>query len=95
MRSLSPDRLHTTFLFLRVANVHCHRLGPGPQPVRGMTGFAAQQQAQARNASLATARLPNGKIGALTDLKRRYIEARTLTRGDRQGAEPTGTSTFP
>ncbi|KAL4897898.1 NOT2 family protein [Aspergillus ambiguus] len=29
-----------------------------------MTGFAAQQQAQARNASLASARLPNGKIGS-------------------------------
>ena len=39
--------------------------GPGPQPMRGMSGFPAQQQAQARNATLASARLPNGKIGAM------------------------------
>ncbi|KAJ5363695.1 uncharacterized protein N7496_009408, partial [Penicillium cataractarum] len=38
-------------------------LGPGPQPLRGMSGFPAPQQAQARNATLATARLPNGKTG--------------------------------
>ncbi|KAL1885690.1 transcriptional regulator [Paecilomyces lecythidis] len=38
-------------------------IGPGPQPLRGMSGFPAQQQAQARNATLASARLPNGKIG--------------------------------
>ena len=39
--------------------------GPGPQPLRGMSGFPAQQQqqAQARNATLASARLPNGKLG--------------------------------
>lgn len=39
--------------------------GPGPQPLRGMPGFPAQQQqqAQARNATLASARLPNGKLG--------------------------------
>ncbi|BCR88064.1 uncharacterized protein ACHE_40628A [Aspergillus chevalieri] len=41
-----------------------NRPGPGPQPMRGMSGFPAQQQAQARNATLASARLPNGKIGA-------------------------------
>lgn len=39
--------------------------GPGPQPMRGMSGFPAQQQAQARNATLASARLPNGKLGAI------------------------------
>lgn len=39
--------------------------GPGPQPMRGMSGFPAQQQAQARNATLASARLPNGKLGAM------------------------------
>lgn len=40
-------------------------LGPGPQPLRGMSGFPAQQQAQAqaRNVTLASARLPNGKLG--------------------------------
>lgn len=37
--------------------------GPGPQPLRGMPGFPAQQQAQARNATLASTRLPNGKLG--------------------------------
>ncbi|PYI17703.1 NOT2 family protein [Aspergillus violaceofuscus CBS 115571] len=41
-----------------------NRPGTGPQPLRGMAGFPAQQQAQARNAALATARLPNGKIGS-------------------------------
>ncbi|KAL2012608.1 hypothetical protein VTN00DRAFT_133 [Thermoascus crustaceus] len=40
-----------------------NRPGPGPQPLRGMSGFPAQQQAQARNAALASTRLPNGKIG--------------------------------
>ncbi|KAJ5911969.1 uncharacterized protein N7473_001272 [Penicillium subrubescens] len=40
-----------------------NRPGPGPQPLRGMPGFPAQQQSQARNATLATARLPNGKLG--------------------------------
>jgi hypothetical protein len=39
--------------------------GPGPQPLRGMPGFPSQQQPQARNASMATSRLPNGKLGAL------------------------------
>ncbi|KAF4155704.1 hypothetical protein CNMCM6069_007681 [Aspergillus lentulus] len=43
---------------------HCFSSGPGPQPLRGMSGFPAQQQAQARNATLASARLPNGKLGA-------------------------------
>ncbi|OQD75504.1 hypothetical protein PENDEC_c007G06837 [Penicillium decumbens] len=37
--------------------------GPGPQPLRGMSGFPAPQQAQARNATLTSARLPNGKLG--------------------------------
>ncbi|KAJ5728744.1 uncharacterized protein N7483_003252 [Penicillium malachiteum] len=37
--------------------------GPGPQPLRGMSGFPAPQQAQARNATLASTRLPNGKLG--------------------------------
>ncbi|EED20619.1 NOT2 family protein [Talaromyces stipitatus ATCC 10500] len=41
-----------------------NRPGPGPQPLRGMPGFPSQQQAQARNASMATSRLPNGKIGS-------------------------------
>ncbi|PWY73621.1 NOT2 family protein [Aspergillus heteromorphus CBS 117.55] len=41
-----------------------NRPGPGPQPLRGMSGFPAQQQAQARNAALASARLPNGKLGS-------------------------------
>ncbi|KAJ5215722.1 uncharacterized protein N7498_002129 [Penicillium cinerascens] len=40
-----------------------NRPGPGPQPLRGMSGFPAPQQAQARNATLASARLPNGKLG--------------------------------
>lgn len=40
-----------------------NRPGPGPQPLRGMSGFPAQQQVQARNATLASARLPNGKLG--------------------------------
>ncbi|KAL4778340.1 hypothetical protein BJX76DRAFT_343485 [Aspergillus varians] len=39
-----------------------NRPGPGPQPLRAMSGFPAQQQAQARNATLASTRLPNGKI---------------------------------
>ncbi|BDD56085.1 hypothetical protein MAP00_001562 [Monascus purpureus] len=39
-----------------------NRQGPGPQPLRGMSGFPAQQ-AQTRNAVLASARLPNGKLG--------------------------------
>ncbi|KAF4217260.1 hypothetical protein CNMCM8980_007750 [Aspergillus fumigatiaffinis] len=43
---------------------HYFSSGPGPQPLRGMSGFPAQQQAQARNATLASARLPNGKLGA-------------------------------
>ncbi|KAJ5112533.1 hypothetical protein N7532_000578 [Penicillium argentinense] len=37
--------------------------GPGPQPLRGMSGFPAQQQAQARNATFSSARLQNGKCG--------------------------------
>ncbi|KAL1992126.1 hypothetical protein VTN49DRAFT_4158 [Thermomyces lanuginosus] len=40
-----------------------HRPGPGPQPLRGMSGFPGQQPAQARNATLASSRVPNGKIG--------------------------------
>ncbi|KAJ5914373.1 hypothetical protein N7504_003256 [Penicillium tannophilum] len=40
-----------------------NRPGSGPQPLRGMSGFPAPQQAQARNATLASARLPNGKLG--------------------------------
>ncbi|KAH1276845.1 hypothetical protein KXX33_005182 [Aspergillus fumigatus] len=43
---------------------HYFSSGPGPQPLRGMSGFPAQQQAQARNATLASARLPNGKLGS-------------------------------
>ncbi|KAJ5907626.1 hypothetical protein N7495_000308 [Penicillium taxi] len=41
-------------------------LGPGPQPLRGMSGFPAQQPAQARNAILTSARLPNGKLVELS-----------------------------
>ncbi|BCS18089.1 NOT2/NOT3/NOT5 family protein [Aspergillus puulaauensis] len=41
-----------------------NRPGPGPQPLRAMSGFPAQQQAQARNATLASTRLPNGKISS-------------------------------
>lgn len=37
--------------------------GPGPQPLRGMSGFSAQPQAQSRNAGLPSARMPNGKMG--------------------------------
>ncbi|KAL4871808.1 hypothetical protein BDV12DRAFT_163155 [Aspergillus spectabilis] len=37
---------------------------PGPQPLRAMSGFPAQQQPQARNATLASTRLPNGKISS-------------------------------
>ncbi|KAJ6088776.1 hypothetical protein N7486_010037 [Penicillium sp. IBT 16267x] len=40
-----------------------NRPGPGPQPLRGMSGFPAPQQAHARNATLASTRLPNGKLG--------------------------------
>ncbi|KAL2872350.1 NOT2/NOT3/NOT5 family protein [Aspergillus lucknowensis] len=39
-----------------------NRPGPGPQPLRAMSGFPAQQQA--RNATLASTRLPNGKISS-------------------------------
>ncbi|KAL4943327.1 hypothetical protein BDV06DRAFT_190279 [Aspergillus oleicola] len=41
-----------------------NRPGPGPQPLRAMSGFPAQQQAQARNATMASSRLPNGKISS-------------------------------
>ncbi|KAL3470626.1 hypothetical protein BJX99DRAFT_239124 [Aspergillus californicus] len=41
-----------------------NRPGPGPQPIRTMSGFPAQQQAQARNATLTSTRLPNGKISS-------------------------------
>ncbi|KAL4880427.1 hypothetical protein BJY04DRAFT_228532 [Aspergillus karnatakaensis] len=41
-----------------------NRPGPGPQPLRAMSGFPAQQQTQARNATLASTRLPNGKISS-------------------------------
>ncbi|KAL4903638.1 hypothetical protein BDW74DRAFT_155881 [Aspergillus multicolor] len=41
-----------------------NRPGPGPQPLRAMSGFPAQQPAQARNATLASSRLPNGKISS-------------------------------
>ncbi|KAL4761997.1 NOT2/NOT3/NOT5 family protein [Aspergillus foveolatus] len=41
-----------------------NRPGPGPQPLRAMSGFPAQQQTQARNATLASSRLPNGKISS-------------------------------
>ncbi|EAL93408.2 NOT2/NOT3/NOT5 family protein [Aspergillus fumigatus Af293] len=47
---------------------HYFSSGPGPQPLRGMSGFPAQQQAQARNATLASARLPNGKLAAPTGI---------------------------
>lgn len=50
---------------LNNANVCFDPIGPGPQPLRGMSGFPAQQQVQARNATLASARLPNGKLGAI------------------------------
>lgn len=59
--------------------------GPGPQPLRGMSGFPAQQQAQARNATLASARLPNGKIGAMIlyrCLFKRHTECQMLTTED-------------
>jgi hypothetical protein len=51
------------FVTFALINHYCSS-GPGPQPLRGMSGFPAQQQAQARNATLASARLPNGKLGA-------------------------------
>ncbi|KAL2834443.1 hypothetical protein BDW59DRAFT_137880 [Aspergillus cavernicola] len=41
-----------------------NRPAPGPQPLRAMSGFPAQQQAQARNATLASTRLPNGKMSS-------------------------------
>ncbi|KAL4797061.1 hypothetical protein BDV19DRAFT_359622 [Aspergillus venezuelensis] len=41
-----------------------NRPGPGPQPLRAMSGFPAQQQAQARNATMASSRLPNGKMSS-------------------------------
>ncbi|EDP54630.1 NOT2 family protein [Aspergillus fumigatus A1163] len=47
---------------------HYFSSGPGPQPLRGMSGFPAQQQAQARNATLASARLLNGKLAAPTGI---------------------------
>ncbi|OAT11943.1 NOT2 family protein [Blastomyces gilchristii SLH14081] len=44
-----------------------NRPGPGQQPLRGMSGFPAQQQQQPQtrptNPSLVSTRLPNGKIG--------------------------------
>ncbi|GFG04071.1 general negative regulator of transcription subunit 2 [Aspergillus udagawae] len=52
------------FVTFALINHYCSS-GPGPQPLRGMSGFPAQQQAQARNATLASARLPNGKLGVL------------------------------
>ncbi|GFF40745.1 general negative regulator of transcription subunit 2 [Aspergillus udagawae] len=51
------------FVTFALINHYCSS-GPGPQPLRGMSGFPAQQQAQARNATLASARLPNGKLGS-------------------------------
>ncbi|KAL2831903.1 hypothetical protein BJY01DRAFT_239960 [Aspergillus pseudoustus] len=44
-----------------------NRPGPGPQPLRAMSGFPAQQQAQARNATLASTRLTNGKMSSGTN----------------------------
>ncbi|CEJ53917.1 Putative NOT2 family protein [Penicillium brasilianum] len=55
-----------------------NRPGPGPQPLRGMSGFPAPQQAQARNATLATARLPNGKIGGAANWNFNLPGASTL-----------------
>lgn len=72
--------------------------GPGPQPLRGMPGFPAQQQAQARNATLASARLPNGKLGAMILNRCRfeqYTELRKLMMEDEQGPVPIGISTCP
>jgi hypothetical protein len=37
--------------------------GPGPQPLRGISGFPAQQASQTRNNPLSSARMPNGKLG--------------------------------
>lgn len=57
--------LQTLPFFGHNADISGVSSGPGPQPLRGMSGFPAQQQAQARNATLASARLPNGKLGAM------------------------------
>lgn len=56
-----PNRYGTVKIIL-ILILDVFVLGPGP-PLRGMSGFPAPQQAQARNATLASARLPNGKIG--------------------------------
>ena len=37
--------------------------GPGPQPLRGISGFPTQPASQTRNNPLSSARMPNGKLG--------------------------------
>lgn len=76
--------------------------GPGPQPLRGMSGFPAQQQAQARNAALASTRLPNGKIGATAPFAIQdiyiyiYIGNQKANKyGGKQAVAPTGISGYP
>lgn len=71
----------------RNANKPSDRTGPGPQPLRGMSGFPAQQQAQARNAALASTRLPNGKIGAtaLFRIQHRVSNGKTNSYGVQPG----------
>lgn len=50
-----------------LANNSAIPTGPGPQPLRGIPGFPAQQQQQNRNGPLGGGggRLPNGKIGGM------------------------------
>lgn len=40
-------------------------LGPGPQPLRGISAFPTPQPSQSRNNPLSSARLPNGKLGTI------------------------------
>ncbi|KAJ5408146.1 hypothetical protein N7509_002029 [Penicillium cosmopolitanum] len=75
-------------------------LGPGP-PLRGMSGFPAPQQPQARNATLPSARLPNGKLGGTSTLQTN--QQRTMgtmgsfaqSLGGSQPATPLDLSEFP
>ena len=55
-------------------------IGAGPQPLRGLSGFTAQQAAQNRNTPLGSGRLQNGKIGRfMTLLSYEYLGATLLT----------------
>ncbi|OAX85129.1 hypothetical protein ACJ72_00501 [Emergomyces africanus] len=52
-------------MYERDTDISSRNVGPGQQPLRGMSAFPAQQQPQTRtaNPSLASTRLSNGKIG--------------------------------